>query len=88
MDLFRFYGCGLGSQRDGRFLVFWVSNRGENTLLAHDFALAKSSVFCLLLSAGGSKGLFDGGRQLLDYGKERAKCFDAVRLFCLSGKCK
>ena len=30
------------------FLYFGVSNRGESTLLAHDFAFAKSSVLYLL----------------------------------------
>ena len=29
----------LGSRRDSRFLGFWVSNRGESILLAHDFAV-------------------------------------------------
>ena len=30
------------------FPWFWVSNRGESALLAHDFAIAKSSVLYLL----------------------------------------
>ena len=34
--IYRFQN-GLGFQRDGRFLGFRVSNRGESTLLAHDF---------------------------------------------------
>ena len=29
----------LGSRRDSRFLGFWVSNRGESAMLAHDFAV-------------------------------------------------
>ena len=35
------YRCvnGLGFQRDGKSLGFWVSNRGESALLAHDFPL-------------------------------------------------
>ena len=36
--IYRFQN-GLGFQRDGRSLGFWVSNRGESTLLAHDFAV-------------------------------------------------
>ena len=45
--IYRFQN-GLGLQRDGRFLGFRVSNRGESTLLAHDFAVHKSSMLYLL----------------------------------------
>ena len=51
-------GNGLGFQRDGRFLRFWVSNRGESALLAHDLCQHKSSVLYLLRPLTLERGCF------------------------------
>ena len=54
------YRCvnGLGFQRDSKSLGFRVSNRGESALLAHDFAVHKSSVLYLLRPLTLERGCF------------------------------
>ena len=55
--IYRFQN-GLGFPRDSKSLGFWVSNRGESALLAHDFAYAKSSVLYLLRPLTLERGCF------------------------------
>ena len=51
----------LGFQRDGKSLGFWVPNRGESALLAHDFnEQAQQRMETLLSPMQSAEGITEG----------------------------